>query len=101
MTRMLFVGLLLLVATGAFVALAIAGNLSGGPEYTVAVLDHPIATMNSLAVFSAGLVLALLFALGLATVVSAATHPRHGGHGRHRARRTTAVDETTEPGTRP
>ncbi|MFJ5533167.1 hypothetical protein [Streptomyces sp. NPDC093261] len=74
---MLFLGLLLLAATVAFTALVIAGNLSGGPEYTVSVLDHHIATMNTLAVFASGLALALVFCLGLATAVNAATH-RHG-----------------------
>ncbi|MEU6140541.1 hypothetical protein ABZ848_09305 [Streptomyces sp. NPDC047081] len=74
---MLLIGLLLLGATGAFTALAIADNLSGGPEYTVSVLDHPIATMNTLAIFSSGLALALIFCLALAMAVSGATHRRH------------------------
>jgi hypothetical protein len=47
MTRMLFLGLLLLAGSGAFTALAIVGDLSGGPAYTVSVLDHHIATMNA------------------------------------------------------
>ncbi|MGW2520577.1 hypothetical protein ACWC09_26885 [Streptomyces sp. NPDC001617] len=72
---MLLIGLLLLGATGAFTALAIAGNLSGGPEYTVSVLDHHIATMNTLAVFSSGLALALIFCLALA-MVTGASHRR-------------------------
>ncbi|MEU6813104.1 hypothetical protein ABZ920_29810 [Streptomyces sp. NPDC046831] len=79
---MIFIGLLLLAATGAFVALAIAGNLSGGPEYTVSVLGNDIATMNTLEVFSAGLALALLFCLGVALLTGAATHRRRP----HRAR---------------
>jgi hypothetical protein len=89
---MLFIGLLLLAATGAFTALAIAGNLSGGPEYTVSVLDQPIATMNALAIFSTGLALALLFALGLAAAVNAVTHHRHRSP---RPRRTTTVETTS------
>lgn len=79
---MLLIGLLLLAATVAFTVLAIAGNLSGGPHYTVSVLDHPIATMNTLAVFASGLALALLFALGLATAVGALVHHRHRARGR-------------------
>ncbi|KUO14990.1 hypothetical protein [Streptomyces dysideae] len=75
---MLFVGLVLLAAVGAFTGLAIADNLSGGPEYTVSVLDREIATMDTLAVFSAGLALALIFCLGLAMAA------RGAGHGRHR-----------------
>ncbi|MEV0637506.1 hypothetical protein AB0I77_21620 [Streptomyces sp. NPDC050619] len=77
---MLFLGLLLLAATAAFTALAIADNLSGGPEYTVSVLDQQIATMNTLAIFSSGLALALLFCLGLALARSGAAHRRR----RHR-----------------
>ncbi|MFF4353157.1 hypothetical protein [Streptomyces sp. NPDC001530] len=86
---MLLIGLLLLAATGAFTALAIADNLSGGPEYTVSVLDHDIATMNALAVFSSGLALALLFCLGLVAAVNGATH-RH-----HRKPRAYEPDDTT------
>ncbi len=73
---MLFLGLLLLAATGAFTGLAIADNLSGGPEYTVTVLDRDIATMNTLAVFSSGLALALIFSLGLAMMVSGTVRHR-------------------------
>ncbi|MFI2433262.1 hypothetical protein [Streptomyces sp. NPDC018693] len=82
MTRMLFLGLLLLLGSGAFVALAIADNLGGGPEYTVSVLGNEIATMNGLALFSSGLALALIFCLGLAMITTSATHRR-----RHRAER--------------
>jgi hypothetical protein len=77
---MLFLGLLLLAGTGAFTALAIVGNMSGGPQYTVSVLDHHIATMNGLALFSSGLALALLFCLGLAMMATSAAHRhRHRG----------------------
>ncbi|MEV6053654.1 hypothetical protein [Streptomyces sp. NPDC052107] len=82
MTRMLFLGLLLLAGTGAFTALAIVGNLSGGPEYTVSVLDHDIATMNGLALFSSGLAPALIFCLGLAMMAAGGT--RRHRHRRHR-----------------
>ncbi|WSP86623.1 hypothetical protein OG289_01715 [Streptomyces sp. NBC_01235] len=96
---MLLIGLLLLAATAAFTGLVIADNLSGGPEYSVSVLDHHIATMNTLAVFSSGLALALLFSLGLAVAASGAVHRRH----RHRrprvggTRRTTVSGETAGP----
>lgn len=85
---MLFLGLLLVVATVAFTALAIVGNLSGGPDYTVSVLDHHIATLNALGLFCSGLALALIFCLGLAMMTSGAVHHRHrimrpsGRHGR-------------------
>jgi membrane protein implicated in regulation of membrane protease activity len=80
---MLFLGLLLLAGAGAFTALAILGNLSGGPKYTVSVLGHDIASMNGLALFSSGLALALIFCLGLAMMSASAVHRR-----RHRRPRT-------------
>jgi hypothetical protein len=61
---MLILGLLLLAATAAFTGLALADNLGGGPDYNVTVLGNHIATMNSLAIFCAGLALALIFGLG-------------------------------------
>ncbi|MEU0913275.1 hypothetical protein [Streptomyces althioticus] len=75
---MLILGLLLAGAVGAFTGLVIAGNLSGGPQYTVSVLGQDIATMNTLAVFCAGLALGLLFCLGLAAVASSVVRRRHG-----------------------
>jgi len=95
---MLFLGLLLLGATGAFTALAIAGNLSGGPEYSVSVLGHHIATMNTLAVFCSGLALALIFCLGLVLARSGATHRRrHRGPRTFGTRDTTGVHGTADP----
>ncbi|MET9908580.1 hypothetical protein ACWCQ1_30975 [Streptomyces sp. NPDC002144] len=99
MTRMLFLGLLLLGATGAFTALAIAGNLSGGPEYSVSVLDHHIATMNTLAIFSSGLALALLFCLGLA-MVSGGAHRRHRTPRSYDTGANSHLDEMMGPDTR-
>jgi hypothetical protein len=61
---MLILGLLLLAATAAFTGLALADNLGGGPDYNVTVMGNHIATMNSLAIFCAGLALALIFGLG-------------------------------------
>ncbi|MFI7407353.1 hypothetical protein ACIBU0_01555 [Streptomyces sp. NPDC049627] len=83
MTRMLFLGLLLLVATGVFTGLVIADNLSGGPEYTVSVLGQDIATMNTLAVFCSGLALALIFCLGLILATSRRGNSRHRKPRRH------------------
>ncbi|MFI2200332.1 hypothetical protein ACH47Z_06005 [Streptomyces sp. NPDC020192] len=84
---MLFLGLLLIVATGAFTALAISDNLAGGPVHTVSVLGHDIATLSPLALFCSGLALALIFCLGMAMMVGGAAHHRrnarpHGRHGR-------------------
>ncbi|WP_367318942.1 hypothetical protein [Streptomyces sp. HUAS ZL42] len=97
---MRFIGLLLLAATGAFTALLIADNLSGGPEYSVSVLGQHIATMNTLAVFCSGLALALLFCLGLAMTRSSATHRRHRKPRALGARDTTGVHGTADPDTR-
>ncbi|MET8805138.1 hypothetical protein [Streptomyces sp. NPDC004546] len=94
MTAMRFIGLLLLAGAGAFTALAIAGNLSGGPDYTVSVLDHDVATMSGLAVFSSGLALALIFCAGLAIMVGGAAHA-----GRHRGSRPRRTRPTTLGGT--
>lgn len=63
---MLVLGLLLLGATAAFTGLLIAYNLSGGPDYTVALFGGTIATMNGLEIFLAGLALALIFCLAVA-----------------------------------
>ncbi|MEU2714272.1 hypothetical protein [Streptomyces sp. NPDC007205] len=93
---MLFLGLLLLAGTGAFTALAIVGNMSGGPDYTVSVLGHDIATMNGLALFSSGLALALIFCLGLAMTAMSAAH-RHR-HRRPRAPWTRRTQDTTTLG---
>jgi hypothetical protein len=62
---MLILGLLLLAGPAAFTGLALADNLNGGPDYNVTMLGHHIATMNSLAIFCAGLALALIFGLGV------------------------------------
>lgn len=97
---MLFLGLLLLVATGVFTGLVIADNPSGGPEYSVSVLDHDIATMNTLAVFCSGLALALVFCLGVVLARSGATHRRHGRPGRHGARRVSPFRRTADPDAR-
>lgn len=62
---MLILGLLLLACTAAFTGFVLADNLNGGPDYDVTVLGHHIATMDSLAIFCAGLALALIFGLGV------------------------------------
>ncbi|MFD4558199.1 hypothetical protein ACFWP5_28425 [Streptomyces sp. NPDC058469] len=74
---MLFLGLLLLAATAAFTGLAISDNLGGGPHYTVSVLGNDIATMSTLAIFCAGLALALIFSLGLWIAAGGAAHRRN------------------------
>ncbi len=73
---MLLLGLLLIGATAAFTGLVISDNISGGPDYTVSVLGNNIATMNTLAVFLAGVGLALLFCLGLAMMTGGGRRAR-------------------------
>lgn len=62
---MFLLGLLLLAATGAFTGLLIAYNTGGGPDYTVTMFGNTLGTLNSLAVFCAGIVLSLIFCFGL------------------------------------
>jgi hypothetical protein len=107
---MLLLGLLLLCATGAFVGLLIADNLSGGPDYQVMLLGNTIATMNSLAIFLSGLALALIFCLALAmtglgsriagrrrALVRTARGPRAGAPARHAATTDAAAEEEVAP----
>ena len=83
---MLILGLLLLACTAAFTGLLLADNLSGGPEYNVTVLDHHIATMNSLTMF-AGLALALIFALGCVMALAGGALRRRRIQKAHAARK--------------
>jgi hypothetical protein len=86
---MLILGLLLLACTAAFVGLVIADNLGGGAEHNVTVLGHHIATMNGLAIFCAGLALALIFGLGLMMATAGGASRSQTDDGRthkHRAR---------------
>ncbi|WP_436789211.1 hypothetical protein [Yinghuangia sp. YIM S10712] len=68
---MIILGLLIAAACAAFVALLIAYNTSGGPEYTVRIFDRDMVTLDSLAIFVSGVALALLFCLGLALAMAA------------------------------
>ncbi|MFE7860679.1 hypothetical protein [Streptomyces sp. NPDC057403] len=94
---MLILGLLLLATAGAFTCLVITGSLVGGPDYEVSMLSHHMITLNTLAVFCAGLAVALMFCLGLYTATSAATHHRRGTF----SSRTPGADESVEPHARP
>ncbi|WTW99441.1 hypothetical protein OG216_41575 [Streptomycetaceae bacterium NBC_01309] len=67
---MIFLGLLIAAAAAAFAGLLIAYNTAGGPEYTVTVFDQDVVTLNSLAIFCAGLAIALIFCAGLALAAS-------------------------------
>ena len=87
---MLILGLLLLACTAAFVGLAIADNLGGGASHSVTILGHQIAVMNGLAIFCAGLALALVFALGAVLAMGGWKMRRHSGRKLHAARRDAA-----------
>src|SRR5690348_8471132 len=83
---MLVLGFLLLAATGTFTGLLIADNVSGGPDYTVTVLGNQVATMDAMAIFLSGIVLALVFCLALALAASGAARTRGRTHQLRRAR---------------
>ncbi|MBT2369850.1 hypothetical protein J7E88_32415 [Streptomyces sp. ISL-10] len=74
---MLALALLLVLATGAFAAIAVVENFSGGPEYTVEIFGNQIATLNAPGLFLSGVGLALLFCLGLAMLTSGRKRRHH------------------------
>ncbi|MEV7175152.1 hypothetical protein [Kitasatospora sp. NPDC093679] len=96
---MLALGLLLLAATGAFTGLLIADNLDGGPTTTVAVLGNHIATMNSLAVFLAGIALTLIFVFGCLLVAAGSRRHRRRSAELRTSRRARAAAAPAEPAT--
>lgn len=66
---MLILGLLLVVLSAAAVVLLWAYNSSGGPEQMIALFGRDMVSVNVLEAFIAGIVLALVFSLGLWMVV--------------------------------
>lgn len=62
---MLVVGLLLVVVSAAGAALVIAYNNSGGPEQTVVLFGQDWVRVTPLQAFIAGLVAAMVFAIGV------------------------------------
>lgn len=83
---MLLLGLVLLAATGAFTGLLIAYNQSG-PDYTIGMFGNTLGTLNSLEIFISGIVLALLFCLGLLMVMGSAAYRRRRRLARRAERR--------------
>ncbi len=73
---MLLLGLLLLAVTGTFTGLLIAQNLGAGSDYTVTMFGHELATMDSLAIFLAGIALTLVLVLGCLLASSGARRAR-------------------------
>ena len=77
---MLILGLLLVVVSGAAAAVLIAYN-SGGTAETVTAFGRDIANVTLMQAFVAGIVVALIFLLGLWMIVAAGRRSRE-----HRAR---------------
>jgi|tagenome__1003787_1003787.scaffolds.fasta_scaffold20953793_3 uncharacterized protein HemY len=77
---MLILGLLLVVVSGAAAAVLIAYN-SGGTAETVSAFGRDIANVTLMQAFVAGIVVALVFLLGLWMIVAAGRRSRE-----HRAR---------------
>jgi ABC-type nickel/cobalt efflux system permease component RcnA len=77
---MLILGLLLVVVSGAAAAVLIAYN-TAGPAETVTAFGRDIANVTLMQAFVAGVVVALVFLLGLWMIMSAARRGRE-----HRAR---------------
>ncbi|MFI0989587.1 hypothetical protein [Streptomyces exfoliatus] len=76
---MIIIGLLLLLAAGAFTGLLIADNISGGPKYDATVLDNTVATVNPLGAFLAGIGIALVLGLALALILAGTARRRRAG----------------------
>ena len=77
---MLMLALLLVLATGAFAAVAVVENFSGGPDYAVEIFGTQIATLTAPGLFLSGVALTLIFCLGLA-VLAAGLKRRRRIHG--------------------
>jgi ABC-type nickel/cobalt efflux system permease component RcnA len=82
---MLILGLLLVVVSGAAAAVLIAYNSAGTAE-TVTAFGRDIASVTLMQAFVAGLVVALLFLLGLWMIISAGRRGREN-RARYRAAR--------------
>jgi hypothetical protein len=67
---MLILGLLLVVLSAAAAAVLVAYNSSGGPEQMVVIFGQDWVSVTPMQAFLAGIVLALIFCLGLSMVVA-------------------------------
>ncbi|HET9142323.1 hypothetical protein [Actinophytocola sp.] len=76
MNPMLFLGLLLVVASAAATALLVAYNSSGGPEQTVVLFGQDLATVTPLQAFVSGLVISLVFCVGVWMMTAASKRSR-------------------------
>jgi Zn-dependent protease with chaperone function len=73
---MLILGLVLVLLSAASVAVLVAYNNSGGPEQTIVLFGRDWVTVTPLWAFVAGLVVSLVFALGVWMVAAAGRRSR-------------------------
>lgn len=88
---MLILGLLLVLLSAASVAVLWAYNSSGGPEQTIVLFGRDWLNVTPLETFLAGIVLALIFCLGLWMVVTTERR-RRVARSEYRAARRDAKD---------
>jgi ABC-type nickel/cobalt efflux system permease component RcnA len=67
---MLILGLLLVIASAAAAVLLVAYNSSGGPEQTIDLFGRDLVSVTPLQAFLTGIVIALVFCIGLWMVVT-------------------------------
>jgi len=91
---MLILGLLLVVVSGAAGVLLIIDN-NGGAEQTVTMFGRDLGSFTMMQAFVAGLVVALVFMLGLWMIMSAGRRAREN-RSRYRAARKEAKSATAE-----
>jgi hypothetical protein len=82
----MLLGLVLILGAGAFTGLLIGYNTAGGPDYTVTMFGNTLGTLNTLEIFVAGLVLALIFCIGI-VVASTGARMRRARMAEYRAAR--------------
>src|SRR6266540_5036151 len=73
---MLILGLLLILVSVAAAVLLMAYNTAGGPEQMIVLFGRDLVSVNPLQAFIAGIVVALVFCLGLWLVVSSGRRAR-------------------------
>lgn len=73
---MLFLGLLVAGAAGAFAGLLIADNTTNSPHYVITLPGHHPMTLDTTQAFLYGIALAVVFCLGIAAIVRGAANRR-------------------------
>lgn len=98
---MLMLALLLVLATGAFAAVAVVENFSGGPEYAVEMFGSHMVTLSPPGLFLSGVGLTLIFCLGLAGIAAGLKRRRRGRRVQAAERVASTPGERTEPPAQP